>query len=135
MVKSMLFLHLFFSTLWIGGMIYSLLFLKPSLRELPQEEQRRKLLRSVFSRFFSAVFVSIFVLFLTGMSLWHGYRKDFNANTLFHLKLFLFALMTFIFLYIYFFLYRRGRYSHIPNLIGINLLLGVLIMLIITYIR
>lgn len=135
MIKSLIFLHLFFAVVWIGGMIYSLLFLKPSLREIAQEEQRGRFLKLVFSKFFLAVWLSILVLFLTGMGLWHGYRKDFSDNPLFHIKLFLFGLMVLIFTYIYFFLLRKNRLSHIPNLIGVNLLLGILILLIITYIR
>jgi len=135
MIKSLLFLHLFFAIVWVGGMVYSLLFLRPSLREIAQEEQRGKFLKQVFSKFFLAVWLSIIVLFLTGMSLWHGYRKDFSDNPLFHIKLFLFGLMVIIFTYIYFFLFRRNKLSHIPNLIGINLLLSILILLIIIYIR
>ena len=135
MIKSLLFLHLFFAIVWVGGMVYSLLFLRPSLREIAQEEQRGKFLKQVFSKFFLAVWLSIIVLFLTGMSLWHGYRKDFSDNSLFHIKLFLFGLMVIIFTYIYFFLFRRNKLSHIPNLIGFNLLLSILILLIIIYIR
>ncbi len=135
MIKSLEFLHIFFAIVWIGGMVYSLLFLKPSLKELPNEDQRHKLLRSVFSKFFPAVWLSILVLFITGMGLWHGYRRDFSENPLFHTKLFLFALMILVFTYIYFFLFRKNKLSHIPNLILVNLLFGIFILLIITYIR
>ncbi len=135
MIKSLEFIHLFFAILWIGGMVYSLLFLKPSLKELTNEEQRQRLLRSVFSKFFPAVWLSILVLFITGMGLWHGYRRDFSANPLFHTKLFLFALMILVFTYIYFFLFRKNKLLHIPNLVWVNLLLGIFILLIITYIN
>ncbi len=134
MIKSLEFLHIFFAILWIGGMVYSLLFLKPSLKELPNEDQRHRLLRSVFSKFFPAVWLSILVLFITGMGLWHGYRRDFSENPLFHTKLFLFALMILVFTYIYFFLFRKNKLSQIPNLILVNLLFGIFILLIITYI-
>ncbi|MEJ5339200.1 MAG: hypothetical protein ACK42C_05020 [Aquificaceae bacterium] len=134
MIKSLEFLHILFAAVWIGGMVYSLLFLKPSLRELSQEEQRLRLLRAVFSRFFPAVWLSILVLFITGMGIWHGYRRDFSDNPLFHAKLFIFALMTLVFAYIYLFLFRKEKLSHIPNLIWVNLFLGILVLLIITYI-
>lgn len=134
MIKSMLFLHILFAIVWIGGMVYSLFFLKPSLKVIPQEEGRQKLLSSVFSRFFPAVWLSILVLFITGMGLWHGYRKDFSENPLFHTKLFIFGLMTLIFAYIHLFLFRKGKLSNIPNLIWVNLILGVFVLLIITYI-
>ncbi len=134
MIKTLEFLHLFFAIIWIGGMVYSLLFLRPSLKDLPNEEHRHRLLGAVFSRFFPAVWLSILVLFITGMGLWHGYRRDFTENPLFHTKLFLFALMTAVFAYIYIFLFKRGKLSHIPNLIWVNLFFGILILLIITYI-
>ncbi len=135
MIKSLLFFHILFTIVWIGGMVYSLLFLKPSLKEVLPEEKRENLLKSVFSKFFAAVWLSIGVIFVTGMGLWHGYRRDFSENTLFHVKLFAFGLMIAIFFYIYFFLFRRNKMASIPNLIGINLILGILILLIITYIR
>ncbi len=135
MIKSFQFLHILFMTVWIGGMVYTLLFLRPSLKSLRREEDRLDLLKALYKRFFLAVWLSIVMLFLTGMSLWHGYRKDFTQNTLFHFKLFLFLLMTLNFTYIYFFLFRRGRFSSIPNLVWVNLVLGILILLTITYIR
>jgi len=67
--------------------------------------------------------------------MWHSFRTDLTANTLFHIKLFLFGIMTLNFLYIYFWLFRRNLLGHIPNFVGINLLLGVLITLIITHVR
>ncbi|RMH02481.1 MAG: hypothetical protein D6699_05895 [Aquificota bacterium] len=133
MIKSLLFLHLVFATLWIGGMIYSLFFLRPALGAIGKEPQK-ELLKRVFGRFFLAVWLSIVVLFFTGMALWHGYRRDFTQNPLFHLKLFLFALMVLVFSYIYFFLYRKENFKNIPTLIGVNLLLGLFILLIISYI-
>lgn len=135
MIKSLLFLHILFTIVWIGGMIYSLIFLKPALREILPEESRGKFLKSVLSRFFVAVWLSIIVIFITGMGLWHGYRKDFSENTLFHIKLFSFGLMVVIFSYIYFLLFKRNKIAPIPNLISINLILGILILMIITYIR
>ncbi|WP_448584227.1 hypothetical protein [Thermocrinis sp.] len=133
MIKSLLFIHLFFATLWVGGMAYTLLFLRPSLREI-QENQRSGFLKRVYGRFFLAVWLSIIVLFLTGMGLWHGYRRDFSANFLFHLKLFLFAIMVLNFVYIYFFLYRKNKLSAIPNLVAINFLIAMVIYLIISWI-
>jgi len=132
-IKSLLFLHLFFATLWVGGMAYTLLFLRPSLGAIP-EAQRRQFLKSLYGKFFLAVWISIIVLFITGMGLWHGYRKDFSSNFLFHLKLFLFAIMVLNFSYIYLFLYRRDRLPAIPTLVAINFIIAVLIYLIISWI-
>ncbi|WP_333785067.1 hypothetical protein [Thermocrinis sp.] len=133
MIKSLLFLHLFFATLWVGGMIYTLFFLRPSLKRI-SESQKSDFVKNVYGRFFLAVWLSILVLFLTGMGLWHGYRRDFSTNFLFHLKLFLFAIMVLNFAYIYFFLYRKNRLSAIPSLVAINLLLATIIYILISWI-
>jgi len=135
MYKSLLFLHIFFAMVWIGGMVFNLLFLHPALRDLSQEEVRKKVARKVLKRFFLAVWLSIAVLFLTGMYMWHSFRPDFSANTLFHIKLFIFGIMVLNFTYIYFWLLRKELFRHIPNFVWINLVLGILITLIITYIR
>jgi hypothetical protein len=133
MIRSLLFLHLFFATLWVGGMAYTLLFLRPSLKGLP-EGPKQSLVQNLYGRFFLGVWLSILVLFITGFGLWHGYRKDFSSNFLFHLKLFLFALMVLNFAYIYFFQYRKGKFSAIPSLIAINFVFAILIYLIISWI-
>lgn len=135
MIKSVLFLHIFFVAVWIGGMVFNLLFLRPALEKLKNIEDKLAFLQQVYSRFFSAVWLSIAVLFFTGMYLWHGYRQDFSENVLFHFKLFLFFLMFLNFTYIYFFLYRKNKLNHIPNLIWLNLIFGVLIIITITFIR
>ncbi|ADC89101.1 integral membrane protein-like protein [Thermocrinis albus DSM 14484] len=134
MIRSLLFLHILFTCLWVGGMIFTIFFLRPSLRELT-DTAKRGLLTSLYGKFFAGVWLAILLLFLTGMAMWHGYRRDFFSNTLFHVKLFLFGIMVIIFSYIYFFLYRKGRFNAIPPLVGVNLFLAVLILLIIVYIR
>ena len=101
MIRSLLFLHLFFATLWVGGMAYTLLFLRPSLKSLP-EGPKQSLVQNLYGRFFLGVWLSILVLFITGFGLWHGYRKDVSSNFLFHLKLLLFAIMVLNFAYITF---------------------------------
>ena len=135
MYKSLLFLHIFFAMVWIGGMVFNLLFLHPAVKDLSPEETRKALAQKVLKRFFLAVWLSIAVLFLTGMAMWHSFRPDFSTNILFHIKLFVFGIMVFNFVYIYFWLFRKKLFKHIPNFVWINLILGILITLIITYIR
>ncbi len=135
MYKSMLFLHIFFAMVWIGGMVFNLLFLHPVLKKAKPEDTRRSVAEGVLRRFFLGVWLSIAILFLTGMWMWHSVRTDFSTNTLFHIKLFLYGIMVLNFTYIYFFLLKKKLFSHIPNFVWINLVLGLLITLIITYIR
>lgn len=135
MYKSLLFLHIFFAMIWIGGMVFSLLFLHPALKDLSPEEARKSLARRVMKRFLLAVWLSVAVLFLTGTSMWWYFRQDFSNNILFHIKLFLFGVMVLNLAYIYFWLLRKEFFRHISNFVWINLFLGMLVTLIITYIR
>lgn len=134
MFRVYLFLHIFFAILWIGGMIYSLLFLKPALRQV-DETCRNSVLENTWKKFFYAVWISIIVLLLTGMALWHGVRTDLSQSVLFHLKLIMFAVMILNFLYIHLYLFRRRIFHSIPTLMTLNLVLGVFIVMVITYLR
>ncbi len=134
MYKELLFLHLFFAILWIGGMIYSLVFMRPALGKV-DEDCRVSVLQNTWGRFFYAVWLSIIVLFLTGMAIWHQFRPDFSKNTLFHLKLLMFAIMVLNFAYIHLYLFRKKIFRSIPVLMTVNLVLGVLIVMVITFIR
>lgn len=135
MYRSMLFLHILFAMVWIGGMAFNLLFLHPALKRMSQENTRKEVVSEVLKRFFLGVWLSIAVLFLTGMWMWHSVRPDFSSNPLFHIKLFLFGIMVINFTYIYFWLFRKGLLPHIPNFVWINLILGTVVTMIITYIR
>jgi len=132
--KAYLFLHIFFAIVWIGGMFFNVLFLVPALRNVP-EDCRKEIADRALGKFFLVVWLAIVVLFSTGMALWHDYRQDFSQNPLFHLKLFIFGIMTLIFAYIHLYLYRKKLFSSIPVFVSINLILGTLIVMIITYIR
>ncbi|WP_457601514.1 hypothetical protein [Hydrogenivirga sp.] len=135
MYKSMLFLHIFFAMVWIGGMVFNLLFLHPAVKDIKPAEVKTSLAEKVLRRFFLGVWLSIALLFLTGMWMWHSVRPDFNTNVLFHIKLFIYGIMVLNFLYIYFYLFRKKLFKHIPNFVWINLFLGTVVTLIITYIR
>ncbi len=135
MYKSMLFIHILFAMVWIGGMVFNLLFLHPAMRGIKPEETRTTVALRVLKRFFLGVWLSIVVLFITGMWMWHSVRIDFNTNVLFHIKLFIYGVMVLNFFYIYFYLLRKQLLKHIPNFVWINLVLGVFVTLIITYIR
>ncbi|MBL8342733.1 MAG: CopD family protein [Rubrivivax sp.] len=60
-------LHLLAVVLWVGGMVFVLLFLRPALDQLAPPE-RLKLMREVLRRFFTAVAVALVVL--VGSGLW-----------------------------------------------------------------
>ncbi|RUM28503.1 MAG: hypothetical protein DSY32_04300 [Aquifex sp.] len=132
--KAYLFLHIFFAIVWIGGMFFNVLSLTPALKSV-SEDCRKEVAQKALGKFFLVVWLAIVVLFATGMAIWRNYRQDFSQNPLFHLKLFIFGIMTLIFAYIHLYLYRKKLFSSIPVFVSINLILGTLIVMIITYIR
>ncbi len=134
MERIVLFFHILFAVLWIGGMIYSLFFLKPSLKEVPQEK-RHEFLKAVNGKFLPSAGASALLLLITGIFLLLNMRPDLLKNGLFHFKLLLYAIMLINLAYIYFYLYRKGNFSKIMFFVGVNLTLGILILFIITQIR
>ncbi len=134
MVKAVLFIHILLAILWIGGMIYTLIFLHPVAKEF-KDDVRKTLAKKVQGRFFLGVWVAIAGLLITGLYLWHGYRPDFSKSGLFHLKLLMFFVMFLNFSYIYLYLFRKEKFKDIPVFVWINLLLGIGVVGIITFIR
>lgn len=60
-------LHLAAAIIWLGGMGFMLLVLRPALGTLNQAADRLQLLAAVLRRFFVAVWIAIATLALTGM--------------------------------------------------------------------
>lgn len=59
-------LHLLAVVLWVGGMAFVWLFLRPAVEQLAPPE-RLKLMREVLRRFFAAVAASVAVLVVSGL--------------------------------------------------------------------
>ncbi len=134
MEKIALFFHILFAVLWIGGMIYSLFFLKPSLKEVPSEK-RREFLKAVNGKFLPFAGASALLLLITGIYLLLNMRPDLLKDGLFHFKLLLYVIMLINLIYIYFYLYRKGNFPKMMVFVGVNLTLGILVLFIITQIR
>jgi uncharacterized membrane protein len=60
-------LHLLAVVLWVGGMAFTVLFLRPSLSVLQAPAERLKLMHAVLGRFFSAVLWSTIVILASGL--------------------------------------------------------------------
>ncbi|MCB1868344.1 MAG: CopD family protein [Gammaproteobacteria bacterium] len=131
--------HLFGSIIWVGGMFFAHMALRPAAAELLQPPLRLPLLKAVLDRFFLWVWVAIAAILGSGywifLGLWQG-----EAGLHVHLMQGSGVLMICIFLYIYFRPYRRmgvaltagelpaaaAEMARIRRLIGINLILGLL---------
>jgi hypothetical protein len=69
-------IHLVAAILWMGGMAFMLIALRPAAIALLPPPQRLELMGAVWRRFFTVVLVSIVALFATGS---HLYTATFRA--------------------------------------------------------
>lgn len=129
-------LHVLSAALWVGGMFFAILVLRPSLVAL-EPEQRLALHARVFRRFFLVVWHAMPLVILTGYAMvflvfggMAGTRWPVHAMTLLGL------LMGAVFAYLFFVPYRRFRdapdaptkaraVDMIRKLITFNLVIGV----------
>ncbi|MCB1849896.1 MAG: CopD family protein [Gammaproteobacteria bacterium] len=131
-------LHLLGVIVWVGGMFFAHLALRPAAAALLPPAQRLPLLQGVLERFFRWVWLAIAAILISGywifLGLWQG-----QAGVHIHLMQGSGWLMVAIFVFIYFRPYQRlrralraGELSRageemalIRRLIGVNLVLGL----------
>lgn len=139
------FLHLASVLVWVGGMFFAYVCLRPVAAEQLQPPPRLTLWAAVFARFFPWVWVSVALILLTGLSTMLA--VGFAAAPLhWHLMLALGLVMSGIFAFVYFRPNQALRAAvaaqdwpaggaalgAIRQLVGINLSLGVLTVLVAT---
>lgn len=71
-------LHLLFVVLWVGGMAFALMALRPALATL-EPAQRMALMGGVHKRFFLIVWHAVVIVLLTGYWLLFGYYGGFRG--------------------------------------------------------
>ena len=134
--------HLLSVLVWVGGMFFAYVVLRPAIVEILEPPQRLRLWNSVFRRFFSWVWLSIGVLVASGsyMIYLSGGMAGVGNNV--HIMLALAVLMIAIYGHVYFGLYQKlSRLVGIQNwkeagetlgrirqLVALNLGLGILTM-------
>lgn len=138
-------LHLLASTIWVGGMFFAYVALRPVTAGLLEPPVRLTLWARVFERFFPWVWAAVILLLGTG--LWMTFAVFGGMGTVgmhVHLMLALGVVMMLIFLHLYFAPYRKlakavetedwptgaAQLGVIRRLIGINLVLGLLVVVI-----
>ena len=108
MIDFVKLIHLVAGILWMGGMAFMLLALRPAATALLQPPERLMLMGAVWKRFFPVVLVSIVALFTTGTNLYTTAFRAIKAATGqgsvplgWNMMLVLGLLMMVIFAYIY----------------------------------
>ena len=136
--------HVLAAVIWIGGMFFAYLVLRPALHPL-EAAGRLPLWERVFSRFFLWVWLSIVALFASGPTMVSLEFGGFSTVSPYvQLMMTLGVVMVLIYLFLYFVPWRRFRAAvasanwpvaeaqikTIRRLVGTNLLLGLVTVIV-----
>lgn len=138
-------LHTLAAVIWVGGMFFAYMALRPAVAKVLQPEQRPLLWCHTLSTFFRWVWICAAVLLITGFTMLGTYYGGMaNAGWHIHVMLLLGIIMTLLFLHTWFAPYRRlkqavdaadneaaaHRISQIRLFVLINLILGLVVVVI-----
>ena len=138
-------LHLLSAIIWIGGMMFAHMMLRPAAAQVLEPPLRLNLWVQVFKRFFLWVWLAIFTLLASGYWMVFGIGDGFASfGTHVHIMHGLGIAMILIFMFVYFVAYRKLRHAvivenfqeggvklaQIRRLVGINILIGLAISII-----
>ncbi len=139
--------HVLAAVIWIGGMFFAYMILRPVAAELLEPPERLTLWRRSFQRFFVWVWAAVLLLPATGYwIIFQVYGGMGTAGLHIHVMQGLGIVMILLYLHVYFAPYRRlcravdardygnaGRYlNQIRTIVGINLILGVIVVVVAT---
>lgn len=136
-------LHVLAAVIWVGGMFFAWMILRPAAVSQLQAPERLKLWAEVFRGFFRWVWVTLLMLPITGIGMWHMRFDGMAAAPRYvHIMAGLFVVMLALFLRIQLLLLPELRKAvvsenwseggaalgKIRRLVGINLLIGLLVI-------
>jgi uncharacterized membrane protein len=138
-------LHLIAAVIWVGGMFFAYMALRPVAGQLLEPPLRLPLWSKTFARFFAWVWASVIILPLTGywliMEIWGGFEGTDITIKLMHA---LGWIMILIYLFVFFVPYQRLKRSVanqdfktagnalalIRKIVALNLTLGLIVIVI-----
>jgi uncharacterized membrane protein len=137
-------LHLLASLIWVGGMFFAYLALRPAAASALDAPQRLRLWEAVFARFFPWVWLCVLMLLASGLWMTYGWFGGMHAPPYVHAMFGLGLLMMALFAHLYFAPYRRMRQAlakgdfaqagqrlgQIRMIVGVNLILGLTVTVI-----
>ena len=138
-------IHLLAVLVWVGGMFFAYVALRPAALESLDPPQRLRLWDAVFRRFFHWVWGAVGALLASGLYMVYLYGGMAHVARYVHIMLALGLAMMLIFGYVFFALYvplslnvanQRWREAgellgRIRKLIAVNLMLGLLIVIVV----
>ena len=135
-------LHLLSAILWVGGMIFAHMMLRPAAVQVLEPPLRLNLWIQVFRRFFLWVWIAVITLLSSGYWMVFNIFGGFgNVGTHIHVMHGLGIVMILIFMHVFFVPYRKlrhavivenfqegaARLAQIRQLVGLNILIGLVI--------
>lgn len=146
MTYVFLYLHLLSVTVWVGGMFFAYVALRPAAAKTLEAPERLNLWNATFARFFFWVWIAIALILVSGFGM-VGLTGGFKTAGLYvNVMMLLGLIMMGIFAHVYFAPYKRlARYvaaaewkaageqlAQIRKMIALNLGLGLLTTVIAT---
>lgn len=138
-------LHLLAAIIWIGGMFFAYMALRPAAAQVLEPPLRLTLWIQVFKNFFLWVWIAIITLLATGYWMIFGFYGGFDhVGIHIHIMHGLGIVMIMIFMHVFFAPYRKLRHAvivenfqeggeklaQIRRLVGLNLLIGLAVTII-----
>ena len=138
-------LHLLAAVIWVGGMIFAHNSLRPAAAQVLEPPLRLELWVQVFRRFFVLVWISIALVLITGYWMLFSYFGGFaGAGLHIHIMHGGGILMLMVYLHVFFAPYRRlkqaviiqdyplagAQLNQIRKMVGINILIGLLVIIV-----
>ncbi len=140
-------IHLIAVFIWVGGMFFAYVVLRPAAVDTLQPPERLRLWNSVFSRFFKWVWGAVGLILATGFYMIYQYGGMAHVPHFVHLMLLLGLVMAGIYGYVFFACYvplslhvAKERWKEagevlgkIRKLVAVNLTLGLLTVAVVEF--
>lgn len=137
-------LHILSATIWVGGMFFAYMFLRPVAAEELQPAERLTVWTDVFSKFFVWVWAAILLLIVTGHYMIFVYGGFKHIGVHIHIMLTLGYIMMGIFMHVYFAPFKRMKnavaqedwptaatnLNQIRKMVAVNLTLGLITIVV-----
>lgn len=140
MMSLMKLFHMLSVIVWVGGMFFAYVVLRPSAAEVLQPPERLRLWDKVFSKFFNWVWLAVFMVLVSGFYIIYLFGGFASLALYINLMLVMGLVMTMIYVYVFFKCYvpfnrhvvkqewpaAGAMLATIRKLVGLNLTLGLL---------
>ena len=137
-------LHILSATIWVGGMFFAYMCLRPVAAEELQPPERLTVWTDVFSKFFVWVWAAIVLLILSGHYMIFVYGGFKNIGMHINIMMLLGYIMMGIFMHVYFAPFKRmknaveqedwptaaANLNQIRKMVAVNLVLGLVTIVV-----